>query len=65
MKLAALMQINGTTFMTVKHSSSRPDVFLGKGVLKICSKFTGEQPCQSVISIKLLCNFVKITLGNG
>ena len=22
--------------------SSRPGVFLGKGVLKICSKFTGE-----------------------
>ena len=26
---------------------------LGKGVLKIYSKFTGEQPRQSVISIKL------------
>ena len=22
-----------------------PEVFLGKGVLKICSKFTGEHPC--------------------
>ena len=29
--------------------SSRPEVFLGKGVLKICSKFTGEQQCRSVI----------------
>ena len=28
-------------------------VFLVKGVLKIYSKFTGEQPCRSVISIKL------------
>ena len=28
---------------------------LGKAVLKICSKFTGEHPCQSAISIKLLC----------
>ena len=26
-----------------KSRSSRPEVFLGKGVLKICSKFTGEQ----------------------
>ena len=34
--------------------SSRPEVFLGKGVLKISSKFTGEQSCQIVISIKLL-----------
>ena len=28
-------------------------VFLGKGVLKICSIFTGEHPCRSVISINL------------
>ena len=34
--------------------SSPPEMFLGKGVLKICSKFTGEHPCRSVISIKLL-----------
>ena len=25
--------------------SSHPVVYLGKGVLKICSKFTGEHPC--------------------
>ena len=31
--------------------SSRPEVFLGKGVLKICNKFTGEHPYRSVISI--------------
>ena len=45
--------------------SSRPEVFLVKGVLKICSKFTGEHPCRNVISRKLqaishlviLCNF--------
>ena len=28
--------------------SSHSEVFLGKGVLKICNKFTGEHPCQSV-----------------
>ena len=33
--------------------SSPSDVFLGKGFLKICSKFIGEHPWQSVISIKL------------
>ena len=32
------------------HSASFP---LEKGVLKISSKFTGEHPCRSVISIKL------------
>ena len=36
--------------------SSHLEVFLGKGVLKIYSKFTGEHPCRSAISIKLLCN---------
>ena len=49
-------------------SSSRrspPDVGLGKGVLKICSKVTGEHPCRSVISIKLLCNFIEIKLRHG
>ena len=33
-----------------KPRSSRPEEFLGKGVLKICSKFKGEHPCRSVIS---------------
>ena len=36
-----------------------------KDVLKISSKFTGEHPCQSVISIKLHCNFIEITLRDG
>ena len=34
-------------------------VFLGKGVLKTCSKFTGEHPCRSAISIKLQSNFIE------
>ena len=45
--------------------SSRPEVFLRKGVPKICSKFTGEHPCRSAISIKLLCNFIEIALPHG
>ena len=32
---------------------SPSEVFLGKGVPKICSKFTKEHPCRSAISIKL------------
>ena len=40
-------------------------MFLEKGVLKICGKFTGEHPCRSVLSINLLCNFVEITLRRG
>ena len=47
------------------YRSSRPEVFLRKGVLKICSKFTGEHPCRSLISIKLLSNFIEIALRHG
>ena len=35
----------------------RLEVFLKKDVLKICSKFKGEQPCRRAISIKLHSNF--------
>ena len=34
--------------------SNHLEVFLETGVLKICSKFTREHPCWSLISIKLL-----------
>ena len=45
--------------------SSSPEVFLWKGVLKIRSKFMGEHPWWSVISIRLLCFFIEITLHYG
>ena len=35
------------------HRSSQAEVFVVKGVLKICSRFTGEHSCWSVISITL------------
>ena len=43
--------------------SSHPEVVLVKGFLKLCSKFTGEHPCRSVISIKLQGDLTK-TLKN-
>ena len=42
------------------YKSSHPEVFLGKGVLKVCSKFRGEHPCRSAIS-----NFIEIALRQG
>ena len=45
--------------------SSRPIMFLRKGILKICGKFTGEHPCRGAISVKLLCNFIEIALWHG
>ena len=43
--------------------SNHAEVFLIKGV-QIYRK-TREHPCRSVISINLLCIFIKITLGHG
>ena len=52
--------------LSTRSKSSPQEVFLRKGVLKIRSKFTGEYPCRSVISIKLISiNFNKITLWHG
>ena len=43
--------------------SSPPEVFLGKSVLKICSKFTGEHTCRSVISAWVFyCKFAAFFL---
>ena len=42
--------------------SSPPDLFLEKGVLKKCTAFTGEHTCRSVISIKLLWDFIEILI---
>ena len=47
------------------YRSSHPEVFLVKGVLKICRIFTGEHPCWSVISIKKQSSFIEITLQHG
>ena len=41
--------------------SSRPEVFLGKSVLK----FIGEHPCRTAISIKLLATLLKSHFGMG
>ena len=52
-------------FSIIIFRSSHPEVFLGKSVLKICSKFTGEHPYRSAISIKLQSNFIEIALWHG
>ena len=50
-------------FIIISYSkTSHPEVLKGKCVWKICSKFPGERPCWSMISIKLLCNFIETTL---
>ena len=48
-------------YFWIHYRSSRPEVFLRKGVLKICSKFTGERPYRRAISIK----FIEIALRHA
>ena len=45
--------------------NSHPEVFLIKGVLKACSKFTGEKQSQSANSINLQNSFIEITVLHG
>ena len=45
--------------------SSSTEVFLGKGVLKICSKFIGEKTMRSMISINMQGNVIETTLQHG
>ena len=51
-------QMFGRALNTLLHSL----VFLGKDVQKICCRFTVEQPCRRVISVKFQSNFFEITL---
>ena len=53
----------GWTFYCCQKPPSRG--VLQKGVLKICSKFTGEYLCRSAISVKPLYKFIEIILRHG
>ena len=47
------------------NGSILPELFLRKGILKICINFTGEHPCRNAISIKVLCLQLEITLRHA
>ena len=51
-------------YINVINRSSSPEVFLGKSVLKISSKFTGEHPMLK-FDLKLQSNFIEITIWHG
>ena len=51
--------------LILQSSSSRPEVFCIKGVLRNFAKFTGKHLCQSlyfnkVAGLACVCNFIKI-----
>ena len=45
--------------------SSPPEVFLGKGVLKVCSKFTGEHMRNCDFNKVALASLLKSHCGMG
>ena len=54
----SVFSLSSPSLLWITLSRSSPsEVFLGKGVLEIRSKFTGEHPCWSAISIKLQSKF--------
>ena len=64
-KNVLILPINtGEKYPNQQKQSSRESV-LKKKRSEICSKFIGEHPCQSVILIKLLFNFIEIALWHG
>ena len=46
-------------------TNSHPELFLGKGVLKIYSNFTAKTRMPKCNFNKLLCNFIEVPLRHG
>ena len=57
------LQLQKIIIKTAQKQPSRGT--LGKGVLKICSKFAEEHSCRRVVSIKLLYSFIEIAIKHG
>ena len=63
MKKEILFELDITDYSHGNWDSNNLQKQASRDVLKkICSKFTGEHPCRSVISLKLQSNFVEIAL---
>ena len=55
------VKVNDEKFLLVNPESSHPELFLGKGFLKIFSKFKGEHPYRSANSIKVFSEHLFLT----
>ena len=60
--IEVLKQLCKFSILRSRSRRSRSEVLLEKGVPKICSKFTGEHPCRSVILLK---NYRSSTVSSG
>ena len=64
-RLQNCMKVILMFFSLIIFRSSHQEVFLRKGVLKICSKFRGEHSCRSASWIKLQSNFIELIPRHG
>ena len=48
------------TYKIINHKQPSTGILKKNVFLKICSEFTGDHPCRSVISINLQSNFIEI-----
>ena len=66
--MKSIAEVSAISFVKLREVSSLqkqpPKAFLEKSVLKMRSKITAGDPCQSVISTKLR-NLIEITLQHG
>ena len=53
------------SFTGLNTAAALPEVFLGKGALKMYSKFKREQPCQSAISKSCFVTLLKLHFSMG
>ena len=60
-----LLLLSTSNDVYIRQKQPSREVLKKRGVLKICSKFSGEYPCWRAISIKLLCSFIEIALRYG
>ena len=57
--LSAALVKSGSNSKRLVHKINPSELFLGKGVLKIRSKLTGEHSCRNAISINCCHRFSK------
>lgn len=52
-------------YVRLQATSSSPDMLLGKGVMKLCNKFTEENPYKIGFQFSCFENFLKLHFGMG
>ena len=62
---ASFKSLTDQSKLSVKSRSSHPEMFLGKCSKNMQQIYRWKNPCRSVVSMKLLCNFIETTFRHG